>query len=273
MTYIQYRIETNAEAEKEILIALLSNWGVEGFEEIENLLVASGKTGELDQDSIADYLLENAFRYEKAEVKNENWNAIWESSFQPVVVDDFVAVRADFHEPMAGVAYEIIITPKMSFGTGHHATTYLMMQQMRQLPFANATVFDFGTGTGILAILAEKLGAAAVEAVDYDDWCVENGLENLDRNSSSRIKLYKADRPTSAIPVDIMLANINKNIILDNLEQLTAQTKPGGWLLLSGLLEADEADIIHELAAYPFKLQQVLKKNGWIAISFQHAAS
>ncbi len=121
--------------------------------------------------------------FSKTIIEETNWNQVWESNFDPVIVDDFVAVRAHFHEPIKNVQHEIVITPKMSFGTGHHATTYMMMQQMRELDFAGKNVFDFGTGTGVLAILAEKLGAQKVIAIDNDDWSIENADENVKRNN------------------------------------------------------------------------------------------
>ena len=123
------------------------------------------------------------FIFKETLIPEANWNQVWESNFDPVIVDDFVAIRADFHEPVKGVSLEIIITPKMSFGTGHHATTYMMIEQMRELDFTGKSVFDFGTGTGVLAILAEKLGANKVIAVDNDEWSIENAEENFEKNN------------------------------------------------------------------------------------------
>jgi ribosomal protein L11 methyltransferase len=263
--YTRYTIAVITEEQKYILIALLAEWGVEGFEEAETELFASGKTEELDTELIEEYLNEHNISFTKAEVKNENWNALWESNFQPIQVDDFVGVRADFHPPFSGLEYEIVITPKMSFGTGHHATTYMMMQLMRHLPFADASVFDFGTGTGILAILAEKLGAKKVLAADNDDWCIENSAENIERNSSKFIEIVKADSPPPQ-QFDVVLANINKNIILQHFGALSNNVPQGKLLLLSGLLIADEADIVEEATKWGFIKKSGMEKNGWIAL-------
>ena len=201
-------------------------------------------------------------------VGETNWNAVWESNFQPVLVDDFVAVRADFHESIAGVKHEVIITPKMSFGTGHHATTHMMIQQMQAIDFTSKAVFDFGTGTGILAILAEKLGAAAIMAVDNDDWSITNTAENLERNSCRKVELKKVDTAEGEGRYDVILANINKNVILDNLSSLIKQLASGGNLLLSGLLEADETDILTATGKFPLRYNGKITMAGWICLRF-----
>lgn len=267
--YTRYAIAISSEDQKDILVALLAEWGIEGFEEAETELFASGKTEEVEQELIEEYLKDNQISFSKSIVKNENWNAVWESNFQPIQVDDFVGVRADFHPPFTGVEQEIVITPKMSFGTGHHATTFMMMQLMRHLPFAGLDVFDFGTGTGILAILAEKLGAAFVLAADNDDWCIENATENLERNSCANIEILKASFPPAGRQYGIVLANINKNIILENFAALSAMVPVGGLLLLSGLLVADGPDILQESEKWGFKKNGDLEKNGWIALSLE----
>ncbi len=149
-----------------------------------------------------------------AAIEKQNWNALWESNFEPVQVDDFVGVRAGFHAPFGGVVeHDIVITPKMSFGTGHHGTTYCVMQLMRGIDFANKSVFDFGTGTGILAILAQKLGAGPVLAVDNDDWCIENASENIIVNNTQSIEIEKVNDANLNKKFNIIIANINKNII------------------------------------------------------------
>ena len=186
------------------------------------------------------------------------------------MVDDFVGIRADFHEPVAGVEHEIVITPKMSFGTGHHATTFMMIQQMREIDFTGKSVFDFGTGTGILAILAEKQGASKIFAVDYDEWSIENAKENLAKNNCSKFVLKKADHAVGEGQYDILLANINKNVILENFSTLVKNMTPSGLLLLSGLLAEDEADIIQASTIFSLTIVKIISKNNWISLKLSH---
>jgi ribosomal protein L11 methyltransferase len=206
--------------------------------------------------------------YKESIIAETNWNNLWESNFEPVIVNDFCAIRADFHSAITNVQYEIIITPKMSFGTGHHATTYMMIEQMKTIDCNDKTIFDFGTGTGVLAILAEKLGAAAVTAIDNDNWSIENAAENITRNDCTKINLYKSEKVPSGMPFDIILANINRNVILENLSLLYNQLKPGSILLLSGLLAEDEADITAAATKLSLQKGPVLQKTGWISIRF-----
>jgi ribosomal protein L11 methyltransferase len=204
----------------------------------------------------------------KTVIKATNWNQLWESNFQPVVVDDFAGIRASFHEPIKGVRYEIVITPKMSFGTGHHATTCLMIRQMCEIIFSGKTVMDFGTGTGILSILAEKMGAASIIAIDNDEWSITNATENLEKNICSKIKVEKADSAAGEKSYDIILANINKNVIIDNLSTLVKQLEPGGILVLSGLLASDEAAILYETGKLLLIPGKKMLENGWISLRF-----
>jgi len=179
-----------------------------------------------------------------------------------------VAVIADFHESIEGIQHEIRITPKMSFGTGHHATTYMVLKLMNGIDFNGKTVFDFGTGTGILAIMAEKLGADKILAIDYDNWCIENAAENIERNLSKKIILEKGDTADCHQLFDIQIANINKNIIQDNVEYLSKQGGEYAILVLSGLLAEDEEDIHQLFSARGWIQQNILHKNGWIALQF-----
>ena len=183
-----------------------------------------------------------------------------------MIVEDYVAVRADFHKPINNTKFEIVITPKMSFGTGHHATTYMMIELMQGIDFTNSSVLDFGTGTGILAILAEKSGAEKVNAIDNDDWSIANAEENFKKNACEKIVLKKAEDASSELKFDIILANINKNVILQNLNLLTDQLKQGGLLLLSGFLETDKNDILKGAKLLNLNMQKTLIRNNWIAI-------
>src|SRR5205809_7074705 len=142
-------------------------------------------------------------------IAEQNWNSIWEENFQPVIIQNAVAIRAHFHQPITTVQHEIIITPKMSFGTGHHATTYLMLEQMTSIDFAGKSVLDYGTGTGVLSIYAEKLGAAAITAIDNDEWSINNAAENIQQNNCKKINLALGNKPPAKHIYQVELANIN----------------------------------------------------------------
>lgn len=271
MNYIQIILPSSNEEVNEILIAQLSALGFDGFEEAENCINAFIAEADFNEDELQSILNEKNLSYQKQVIKKQNWNQLWESNFDTVIVDDFVGVRADFHEPIAGVKHEIVITPKMSFGTGHHATTFMMMQLMREIDFSNKTVFDFGTGTGILAILAEKLGAAKITAIDNDDWCIENASENILKNNCSRVEVHKSDKPSAQEQYQVIIANINKHIILANIEFIDQSIILGGDILLSGLLVDDEADIHSSVQSFGWQYQKTVRKGDWIALHFKKA--
>lgn len=268
--FIQIEFQNITAQQSDLLIAELSNIGFDGFEEGENILKAFIPADNLNEAAVKEIAANQNVSFVQSTIEETNWNAVWESNFPPVIVDDFVAIRADFHEPIKEVEHEIVITPKMSFGTGHHATTYMMVQQMRTIAFDSKSVFDFGTGTGVLAILAEKLGAKQVMAVDNDDWSITNAEENIQRNDCSRIILKKANDAITGRQYDIILANINKNVILDNFSSLVYQLAPDGTLLLSGLLLEDEADILAEARKYPMILNGKTTDRGWICLRFNY---
>jgi ribosomal protein L11 methyltransferase len=262
MNHIQISIEANAE-QQEILISELSELDATGFEQTDTNLLAY-----FEEDNFKSYdineLLKNYLFY-LTTLPKQNWNALWESNFEPVVVDDFCAVRADFHQPIKKVQHEIIITPKMSFGTGHHATTYMMMQQMKDIDFINKKVFDFGTGTGILAILAKKLGAASVTAIDVDEWSIKNAEENFLKNKVEGIRLYES----SLLPqeqFDIVLANINRNVLIQHEAAMVNLLSPNGILLMSGLLKEDEEIIVEVFNK--LKLIKREQKQNWLSFLF-----
>jgi ribosomal protein L11 methyltransferase len=269
--YLQYDIGNVTPSQVEMLIALLSMWGLQGFEETEDSLNASAEAGEVDEEEVDNYLQAGGFAYTKHLVEQQNWNAIWESGFEPVQVGNFAAVRASFHKPVQQVRHELVITPKMSFGTGHHATTYMMMQEMEALAVEGKRVFDFGTGTGVLAILAEKMGASAVFASDYDPLCMDNCSENLAANGCHRVVLMQSEFPPFAGCFDIILANINKDIILTNLPLLAQRLDKDGSLLLSGILKADEQDLKEAIARAGLAFGHTRQQGEWIAIlAFKH---
>lgn len=299
--YIQIAFDYEHQDQFEILVAQLSNLGFEGFNEEEaatsinngvGMSSVLGTTAGLGEGAghcktfmlSADYdgneienELNNIFslhnlKYYKSIIKEENWNALWESNFEPVRLGDFVGIRANFHpsfEPK--VQYEIQITPKMSFGTGHHPTTFSVMQLMERLDFKGKTVYDFGTGTGILAILAEQLGANEVLAVDNDPWCMENSQENILANGSSKITIQQVNSAIQARHFDIIIANVNRHIIEANMEELTQVSNSNSILILSGLLIEDQEDMLQLASKNNWQCMQAQPLNGWVSLLFNKA--
>lgn len=267
-TYIQIRFDGIQSEQQEQLIAFLSEAGYDGFEEDDNVLYAFIEEENFDKVLLNELAYKYQLTYSEQSIPEQNWNKLWESNFQPVIVDDFVAIRANFHNEISEVKYEIIITPKMSFGTGHHATTYMMIEQMRDLDFAGKTVFDFGTGTGVLAILAEKLGASEVLAIDNEEWSIENARENISYNKCSKIQTQLLDTIRGTTKHDVILANINRNVILDNAQSISSSLKENGHLLLSGLLEEDEKAVRDFFSIYNLFLRKKYSKNNWISLLF-----
>lgn len=251
---------------RELLIAQLAEIGYDGFEETDTSLKAYIPENDFDENSLNEILSKTNIKYSKSIIKKQNWNQLWESNFAPVQVEDFVGIRANFHPPFENVEHEIVITPKMSFGTGHHATTWLVMQLMKSIDFQGKLVFDFGTGTGILAILAEKLGAAGVLAVDNDDWCIENASENTLINQCNNIDIQKVNDSNTGKMFDIIIANINRHILLANMAVMSASLVQNGVLVLSGLLTDDEKDLLDCCEANDLQFVKTVNKNGWIAI-------
>lgn len=264
MKHIQIEVIAN-DYQQEELIAFFDEYNATGFEQTDEKLIAYFNSEDYQMNEIEKIL--EGYSYHLTEVEEKNWNEEWERNFQPVIVDDFVVVRAHFHAPLSTVQHEIVITPKMSFGTGHHATTYMMMQQMREVDFQNKKVFDFGTGTGILAILAEKLGAVEVAAIDVDDWSIDNARENFERNHCNKIEASLS----SQIPItdyDIILANINRNVILDYMPQLVKSLRKNSFILFSGLLIADERDITASAELNGLSFVKKGERLGWISLLF-----
>ena len=268
MNYLQFDFEVTAGEKTDALIAVLGSFNFEGFEETDFCLKAFIAEDKLDAESITKITaLFPDILYKKYTIENINWNQQWEENFHPVIVRDFVAIRAHFHPPITDVQHEIIITPKMSFGTGHHATTHMMIELMQAVNFEDKTVLDFGTGTGVLAILAEKMGAAKVLAVDNDEWSIENSKENFGQNNCTAIKIVFENSIKTAQKFDVILANINLNIILSNLNTIAAAATENAIILLSGFLKQDEEFIKSALKSNRLQYENTLQRGEWIAIT------
>jgi ribosomal protein L11 methyltransferase len=264
MDTIEIKIAVISEEQGEILISELSEVGFHGFLQDDNMLFAFIKEDLFQEDILQSVLSSYNLSYVKEIIADINWNEKWEREFEPVVIDSFVAIRAPFHSPINGVENEIIIIPKMSFGTGHHATTKLMLKQMILIDFKNKSVLDFGTGTGVLAILASKLGAASITAVDNDQWSIKNARENILTNKCNNISLLEGDSMNGLGTFEIILANINLNVIKSNIFSLKKASKPCSKILLSGFLLSDESEINGLLSELNFQSVTIKNKEDWI---------
>jgi len=273
-TYIAYYFEVEPLSPGvEILIAELGFAGFESFVE-----TPKGVTAYIQKKEHLPTMLENIFilqntsfsiQYSFEEIEQVNWNAKWEENFHPILVDDRCAVRAPFHEK-SSAAYDIVIEPKMSFGTGHHETTHMMIQFILDTDFNDKTVLDMGCGTGVLAILAEMKGATTVEAIDIDQWCFLNSIENVERNSCQHIKVSKGDaRILKSKKFDIIIANINRNILIQDIPTYATCLNANGLLFLSGFYNNDVPMIQEVCADYNLSLESQISRNDWVALKFK----
>lgn len=270
MKYTEVTIALKDNLLSEVLVAELAELGFDGFEEQENLLAAYIPEQEYSKDALGAILNRYEVSCNTRTIAEQNWNATWERSFSPVTIGDFCVIRADFHEPQPDFKYELIITPKMSFGTGHHATTRLMVGQMQDLAFSGKRVLDFGTGTGVLAILASMLGASSVLGIDNDEWSAGNALENIERNGTSNVTIKSGSLEiVTDEAYDIILANINRHILLEYMDKMTDLLSNDGTIIMSGILKEDEKIVVSE--ALKAGLQQVRTTGyeNWISISFK----
>jgi ribosomal protein L11 methyltransferase len=275
--YFQYRItvingpDIALEERQEIIISELSEMPFETFE-IENDSILAYIRADLDQlEMMATIpLIEGVSKLEKKRIKGENWNKVWEESFEPITIENDVIVRAPFHVVDKSFKYEIIIEPKMSFGTGHHSTTRLMMETMLHLHFKNKSVLDMGCGTGILAILASKLGAIKLTAVDNDPVCVENTLENIEMNGCPHIEVFLNDKISANFKTDIILANIQKNVLIEQMPLYKQWLNPGGTLLVSGIYEESVQPVIESAKSNGLSYKVHQKLNEWCMIEFEN---
>ena len=266
--YIEIVIECANSEQGEMLLEQIENvLNVEGVEEIDHQLKFYFKQKYFIEKEFNKIIELNNVKYYKSIINNKNWNEEWEKNYNPVVEGE-VGIRANFHPRQEGVKYDIVVTPKMSFGTGHHATTSMMVQEIAAFSFKGKKVIDFGTGTGVLAILAHKMGAGEIIAVDYDDWSIENAAENFEKNNCLNIQLQKLDH----FPVglyDMIFANINLNVIADNMEAMAKSLNGNAVLLVSGILKSDLTEILEISAQNGLKLKKQSEKNNWLCIAFK----
>lgn len=276
MVYNEVVVLLNSKEEfhKDLLINALAEIGFDTFEDIENGFKAYIPLTDFNTDSI-EYI-EDAFKemfsftFESKSIAHQNWNEIWESNFEPIEVANRCYIRATFHEPKAQFDYEIVIDPKMAFGTGHHQTTALMIEFMLDENFEGQKVLDMGCGTGILAILASKMGAKEVLAIDYDDICYDSTLENSVLNNITNIEALCGSK--EVIPdykFDTIIANINRNILLDQLDTYAKVSKDGTVLFLSGFYENPDLEIIKQKCdSIGFNYYEHKVLSGWVSAKF-----
>ena len=276
MDYIEVvcSLKPYSEANSEICCAKLGEVGFESFVNTEDGLLAYiqepgfgfEKLNEVTQEM---ELLECQLNYRINKIEDQNWNATWESSFDPVVIDDKCIVRAPFHEVKQKFEYDIEIEPKMSFGTGHHATTSQMIRYMLQTDFTNKIVLDMGCGTAVLAVLANMLGAKEITAIDVEEWAYNNSIENIKRNNCNNITVLKGDAQLlNDKRFDIVLANINRNILMMDIEKYAACMPNGGLLFLSGFYSEDLPGLVEECQKHGLDFDSNLEHDNWIAAKF-----
>lgn len=259
---------------REVLIAELAERGFESFVETDHGLKAY-----IGEPSFDNLLLENLMTIEIPDLKysfvktlipDRNWNEEWEKNFDPIIVNDQCLIKAPFHTGLPKFEFEILIEPKMSFGTGHHATTHLIIEKMLKMEFENQNVLDMGCGTGVLAILAEMKGASSTDAIDIDDWAFENTLENIERNSCKHINVIQGGAesiPSNAF-YDIILANINRNILTSDMWLYAQHMKSGSQILLSGFYTSDISELDGVAHGLGLKRQDQNSREEWCMLHY-----
>lgn len=275
MEYAEIKLEINPKDPfSEIIMAELGDAGYDSFVEIDSGLLAYIPKNQYDEEKLKAVLrsVEGCqATYELATIPDQDWNAAWEKEHQPVMVDNFCWIYAPFHQPNPNAEYNILIEPKMSFGTAHHPTTYMMLQLLNSEPLAGKRVLDMGSGTGVLSIFAEKRGAAYVEAIDNDEWAYRNALENLENNNCRNIKALLGDAAllTPDKRFDVVVANINRNILLRDMPSYISVLAPGGTLLLSGFYEHDIPAIRAKAEASGLAFDHYESRQDWVAVKFR----
>ena len=270
--YLKITIQADT-ATHEILIAELEALDFDSFQELDDELEAYVLEHLYKEKSLETLLkkygLADRFRAETIPITN--WNEQWEKNFQPVYVNQEVQIRASFHQPLPEFKYDIVINPKMSFGTGHHETTHLIIEMQLSLDQRNKDILDIGTGTGILAIMAHKLGADSITVTDIDDWSIENCRENFELNGVKKYRILQGtiDKLTLGRKYPFIFANINKNVLLSELQYYKELLEEKGSLILSGFYEADITDIDKAANIHSLRIKHKKTMNNWSALLLQ----
>jgi len=272
-TYIEYHFTVQPiQPTVDIVIAQLGAIGFESFVETETGVKAYIQKSDWNKDAVTALQVfdvsEFSITFEITEIEQVNWNETWETNFNPITVGTSCVVRAPFHEAY-NVPYEIVIEPKMSFGTGHHETTYMMLKHILANDFNDKSVLDMGSGTAVLAILAEMRGATSIDAIDIDTWCYENALENVERNSCKHIQVILGDvEKIKGKQYNTIIANINRNILLQDLAAYNETLSPNGELYLSGFYTEDLPIITDTCNKLGLSFVENFERNNWVAAKF-----
>ena len=273
MDFIELTVEAPREL-ADILVAELGEVGFDTFEDHDAGFCAYTTEEAFDPDAVAEIMSRyeglRALNYSHRTITRQNWNAEWEKNFQPLIIADRVSVRAPFHPAPAGVDHDIVIMPRMSFGTGHHETTALMLENQLDIDHRGLRVLDMGCGTGILAIMAEKLGARQVLAVDVEPWTVENAADNAAENQCRTIecRLGGAETLAGEAPFDLILANINRNVLLEDMHEYARLLPRGQPILFSGFYEEDLDKIKNEATRQGLVYQRHRTLRSWVSAIF-----
>ena len=273
INYIGYTFKVlPKESGTEILIAQLGFEGFESFVENEEGVSAYIQEGDWNAQILENIQILNSeefqITFEEEIIEQKNWNSEWEKNFNPIQVDNEVSIRAPFHEN-PNLEYDIVIEPKMSFGTGHHETTHMMVQQLLKLDLKEKKVLDMGCGTGILAIFAEMKGAQPIDAIDIDNWCYQNSVENVERNNCKHISVYEGDSTLlEGKKYDLIIANINRNILLNDMSKYLNCLNENGIILFSGFYKEDIEIIDNEVTKYGLVLDVTLERNNWVSLKY-----
>lgn len=260
----------------EILIAELAEVGFESFTESDDGVQAYIQENDWNEETFQEIELINnppsevLISFAKSFIPVQNWNASWESSFEPVQLGDDLIIAAPFHQNLPQTRFKIIIEPKMSFGTGHHQTTKLMSKALMELQVLPSLVLDMGCGTGVLAILAEKLGAKEILAIDVEEWAYENSLENVERNDCTQIEVLHGDaRLIQNRHFNLILANINKNVLLSDMETYANCLNVSGILILSGFFDSDNEILVGNAEKFNLALLKAYSDENWSCLMFE----
>ncbi len=279
MKYIEVEcvFTPHSEIASEITCANLGTLGFDSFTETQE-----GIKAYISKDNFKAEILESSFsnlqdlkvsvKYEIREIAEQNWNAKWESDFSPVVINEDCIIKAPFHNIEKKYKYEIMVEPKMSFGTGHHETTSLMMEHILSIDISKKNILDMGCGTGVLAILASKCKAEKITAIDNDQWAYDNSIENVNRNKCQNIDVLIGDAQLiKNKKYDIILANINRNILMNDIKKYSVCLPTNGLLFLSGFYQSDLDAIKKECNQNNLVFETELHKNNWVAARFSKA--